>query len=220
MPIGHHPLQKRLVSLCFCLAACVVVVNFAGCCCVPPARSCSSAGLMCGGSCQSGLDPRFNSGALSNCDNCGDCTECATGRLHGIAGLLSRASCNGACGEVYVGEWLSEPPCPDDCGYNCGGCGNCGSCRPVLNTLRLLWGRPYQTCCSSPGCTGCDEAPAEVMTGEMEYYPAPEMPDATPAPQIEEPTPAPDPQVRRTRLNPAQQRQSVRQANYKRVVRQ
>ena len=211
MPIGHHPLQKRLVSLCFCLAACVVVVNFAGCCCVPPARSCSSAGLMCGGSCQSGLDPRFNSGALSNCDNCGDCTECATGRLHGIAGLLSRASCNGACGEVYVGEWLSEPPCPDDCGYNCGGCGNCGSCRPVLNTLRLLWGRPYQTCCSSPGCTGCDEAPAEVMTGEMEYYPAPEMPDATPAP---------DPQVRRTRLNPAQQRQSVRQANYKRVVRQ
>lgn len=85
--------------------------------------------------------------------------------------LLGLASCRGACGETYVDEWVSEPPVVDDCGYGCGGCASCR--QPVRNVLRLLWGRPYMSQCSTglcgPSCgdCGCDaggpEGYAEVF---------------------------------------------------------
>ncbi|MCA9133547.1 MAG: hypothetical protein KDA45_10350 [Planctomycetales bacterium] len=82
----------------------------------------------------------------------GGCGPCGAGPL------ASLASCRGACGEVYVDEWVSEPPVPDNCGYDCGGCGRCGNCRPVRNLLCLLWGRPYRSnCCTDlcgPSCDG------------------------------------------------------------------
>lgn len=87
--------------------------------------------------------------------------------------LLGFASCRGACGETYVDEWVSEPPVIDDCGYGCGGCSRCG--QPVRNVLRLLWGRPYMSQCSTglcgPSCgdCGCDsggsDGYADVLGG-------------------------------------------------------
>lgn len=75
--------------------------------------------------------------------------------------IASLASCRGACGDVYVDEWISEPPVVDNCGYDCGGCGNCGNCQPVRNLLRLLWGTPYIAACCPDACGpscdgGCD----------------------------------------------------------------
>ncbi len=105
--------------------------------------------------------------ALASAGGC--CTPCggpvgtmAGGRggapmVIGGGGLLGLAGCRAGCGEVYVDEWLSEPPHPDNCGFSCGGCGSCQQCQPVRNALRLLWGRPYASSCCSSGCdSGCD----------------------------------------------------------------
>ncbi len=69
----------------------------------------------------------------------------------GSGPLLGLASCRGACGEVYVDEWISEPPVVDDCpGEGCGGCNRCR--QPVRNLFALLWGRPYMTQCDTGLC--------------------------------------------------------------------
>lgn len=83
---------------------------------------------------------------------------CSTG-MCGTGPLMGLASCRGACGEVYVDEWISEPPVVDACGPACGGCQRCY--QPLRNALRMLWGRPYTTCCPTglvgPSCeSGCD----------------------------------------------------------------
>lgn len=84
--------------------------------------------------------------------------SCGTG-MCGSGPLMGLASCRGACGEVYVDEWVSEPPVVDQCGDNCGGCQRCY--QPVRNVLRMLWGRPYRANCDTglcaPSCDGgCD----------------------------------------------------------------
>jgi hypothetical protein len=84
----------------------------------------------------------------------------------GGGGLLGLAGCRAGCGEVYVDEWISEPPYPDNCGTSCGGCGSCQQCQPVRNALRLLWGRPFTSSCCSTGCdTGCDGGGGEIYHG-------------------------------------------------------
>ncbi len=95
----------------------------------------------------------------------------------GSGPLMGLASCRGACGEVYVDEWVSEPPVVDNCGYDCGGCGRCGSCRPVRNLLQMLWGRKYATSCntglcgpSCGGCSSCDSMGSSAdFAGEMVF---------------------------------------------------
>ncbi len=85
----------------------------------------------------------------SSCDS-----GCPPGPLMGLA------SCGSGCGEVYVDEWISEPPVVDNCGSTCGGCSKCR--QPVRNVLRLLLGRPYMSQCDSGMCSspsggcGCD----------------------------------------------------------------
>ncbi len=112
----------------------LVSIASAGCCCVQglPGNTCGP------GSC--GI------------------SSCGTGRC-GSGPLMSLAGCRGACGEVYVDEWISEPPTVDNCGPNCGGCSQCY--QPVRNVLKLLWGRPYIANCDTglcgPSCDGgCD----------------------------------------------------------------
>ncbi len=86
--------------------------------------------------------------------NCGT-AACRGGLGSGV--LLDLIACRGGCGEIYVDEWVNEPPTPDQCGFPCGGCGHCVQCQPVRNALRLLWGRPYVGACHSDVCgTGCD----------------------------------------------------------------
>ncbi len=133
----------------------LLTICFAGCCCVQGGASCGDCGI--GG----GLG-----GALGAACRSGDC-----GGNCGGGPVASLASCRGACGEVYVDEWLSEPPTPDNCGYDCGGCGQCGQCRPIRSILRLLWGRPYVTNCSTGFCgPSCDGGCSSCDGGVVEHY--------------------------------------------------
>ena len=127
---------------------CLLMLFSSGCCCVQGVGDC---GMGCG----------MGAMAVPSCStgSCGSSSTCSTGNCGGPLAML--AGCRGACGEVYVDEWISEPPTPDNCGYSCGGCGNCGQCTPVRSLLRLLWGRPYVTQCDTglcgPTCdSGCD----------------------------------------------------------------
>lgn len=84
--------------------------------------------------------------------------------------LMGLASCSSGCGEVYVDEWISEPPVVDNCGSNCGGCSTCR--QPVRNVLRQLWGRPYMSQCDTGMCAtggdacGCDSMGAESFVSD------------------------------------------------------
>lgn len=155
-----------------------------GCTCVPPAGSCGSG---CGGGVLNGgiIRPNYacdtgcvdegpcglglsESGVLDHGCNCGKCGP----KVPGLVANL--ASCRGACGEVYVDEWINEPPTPDNCGYDCGGCGQCDCCRPLLTVLKKLWGRPYHTSCDTsfltgPSC-GCDSCGGETIGYHGETY--------------------------------------------------
>ncbi len=102
---------------------------------------------------------------MNTCNSYSSCSSCPTGGC-GAGPLMGLASCRGGCGETYVDEWVSEPPCIDDCGYCNSGCDMCQSRRPLRSTLRMLWGIPYKavcgcggsgcSACSSSGCSSCD----------------------------------------------------------------
>lgn len=109
-------------------------------------------------------------GLPGNACGTGSCgiASCGGGRC-GSGPLMNLAGCRGACGEVYVDEWISEPPTVDNCGPNCGGCSQCY--QPVRNILRRLWGRPYMASCDTglcgPSCDGgCDSYSGASIEGE------------------------------------------------------
>ena len=72
----------------------------------------------------------------------GDCGSCGVGHMAG-------RSCAGGCGEVYVDEWISQPPTVDQC------CA--GDCRPVRSLLAALWGSRFVQGCDMCGGGGCDD---------------------------------------------------------------
>ncbi len=170
-----------------------ISVTSAGCCCVQGVSSCDSVGL-----------------GAAGCGPCG-------------AGPLARlASCRGACGDVYVDEWISEPPVVD----NCGGCGSCQQCRPVRTLLRVLWGRPFiADCCASvcgPSCdSGCSTCGGggmhdSYMPGSLTPVPTSPASPMDAVPDAPEPVPAPAPTVAPTsakRLNPAARHRSRSRAH-------
>ncbi len=163
-------------------------------------------------------------------------STCSTGNCGG-GSIASLSSCRGACGDVYVDEWISEPPTIDNCAQPCGGCGHCNECQPVRNLLKALWGRPYGACCPNelvgPSC-GCDSCSGggsshasmacdcgmdhhmqsgtvrEVPHGATQMKPAPTQAESKEV----VPTPAPeiDPMASR-KLNPAERRRAVRTAS-------
>ena len=188
--------------------------------------------------CIQGLPGNCAPGTFAIADSCGgDCLStsgCPTGQCGSALG--SFAACQGACGEVYVDEWISTPPEVDNCGYECGGCNSCRNFTPVRSLLKLLCGRPYYNGCSLPSMCGpsCDSgcATSSVMPGDCNCgatshvisgspVPAPmpvgsssqPMPTVV-TPQAEEvvPTPAPSVSPTSARLNPARRHQSVRTA--------
>lgn len=69
----------------------------------------------------------------------GDCGS------HGMGGMAACRSCSGGCGETYIDEWISQPPCVDQC------CA--GDCRPVRSLLQALWGNRFVHGCDM--CGGC-----------------------------------------------------------------
>lgn len=196
--------MSHLRLLCLMLA--VLPLFATGCCCVQGVPNCST------GTCGTGT--------------------CGTGTC-GPGPIASLASCRGGCGDVYVDEWVSEPPTVDHCCQP----NSCGS-QPVRNILRALWGQPYGACCPNdlvgPSC-GCDSCgggsvggscdsgccssgSAPMHSGVVREVPqnATQM-KVTPtesAPEEVTPTPAPeiDPMASRG-LNPAQRRRAVRTAS-------
>lgn len=81
------------------------------------------------------------------------------GRLGGI--VRNTMTCNSGCGEVYVDEWISDPPaCCDPCdscsGQYIGPQSCCG--RPFAGLLNFIVGYRYNggcaDCCGT--CGGCD----------------------------------------------------------------
>ena len=79
---------------------------------------------------------------------CGSsCDTCPPGPM---ARMANCGSCAGGCGETYVDEWVSQPPCVDAC------CS--GDCRPIRSLLQALWGCRFNACCDT-GCSSgaCDE---------------------------------------------------------------
>lgn len=78
----------------------------------------------------------------SPCGSSCGCGSCGMGPLAGFR------SCAGGCGETYVDEWVSEPPCIDKC------CA--GDPRPVRSLLQTLWGSRFVQGCDMCGGGGCD----------------------------------------------------------------
>ena len=143
--------------------------------------------------------------AGAGCDSCGvaeygTCGECEPGLCH-HPWLWGRAksalTCGAGCGEVYTGEWTSDPPsCGGPCD-TCGevSCGGCGGCWNPLRGLAHLWGYRYAPAgCAhgyyDDGCDSCSDgyetmAPEEIMDETVvpdkaeEKLPTPK-PDAEP----------------------------------------
>ncbi len=214
----------------------LVSLTSAGCCCVQGVAPCGDCGLG-----PATYGPATYGPATCDSGSC-DSGSCESG-FCGSGPLLGFLGCRGACGEVYVDEWVSEPPCVDNCGYDCGGCGNCRECQPIRNVLRLLWGTPYRTCCNpgicgpacDGGCASCDSgghaggscncggqhmsAPQQMLPPGNSIVPQP-IPNAAPMEvvpeQISVPTRAPQVSTSSARrLNPAQRRRDVQQASYR-----
>ena len=150
---------------------------------------------------------------------------CGTGCGPCGSDAAAYASCKGGCGDVYIDPWISEPPCVDNCGYDCGGCGSCGQCRPVLSVLKLLWGAPYATNCSPCGPAPCDSGCDSCGGGHVVHHGGEVYHDTTPSNvRAMEPTPAvpletapeavePAPADGARRVNPAVRRRQVRRAS-------
>jgi hypothetical protein len=100
-----------------------------GCCCLPNCGGCGS----CGGCCFP--EPIVWNGCCNECgpgpcESCADCCgEC------GIFPFLNwNKTCGKGCGEIYWGEWYSDPP---DC------CDPCDQCHGQ-------WTGPHGYCCLGP----------------------------------------------------------------------
>ncbi len=89
------------------------------------------------------------------------------GPFFGIANFLRDSFRSCGCGELYVDEWISDPPlCRDPCGDilpRTGGCGSCNSCAPCSANLvehhfesrRRRWGNRSSTRSTACGCSRC-----------------------------------------------------------------
>ena len=108
----------------------------------------------CGGQCGGGC-------GLLSCNKWGrrehfvdGCGRPCYGPIASIAMTLRNSLMGCGCGELYVDEWLSDPPlCNDPCGTGCSACGECGPyVGPVGGCLGL--GRASCVGCSAgePGC--------------------------------------------------------------------
>ena len=179
-----------------------------GCCCQPLCNNSMSCGDPCGGPacgpscntcCLSFPQPIVWTGELNDCgpgpcESCADCSgDC------GLLPFLRRSKvCGKGCGEVYWGEWVSDPPdCCDPCDpcYGCytgpsGGCCNLGPCQRLLAALHGYSYCPKPNCgpvcglcnksgcggcggCGETGCTSCGHGGFEGAHGADVYYDGP-----------------------------------------------
>jgi hypothetical protein len=152
------------------LAACLALLVASGCVCRGPCGVVRDPLGCCEPDCCNPCLPALKYDRVWRCDPCNECGPggCGpSGYYH--CGLLptlrahlgATATCGRGCGEVYWGEWVSDPP---DC---CDPCNSCGDwqhqqcCSPGL-LRRLWWGaHGYRlggqhgdaNCCG--GCNSC-----------------------------------------------------------------
>jgi hypothetical protein len=191
----------------YALAACVSLAG-AGCCCMP--NSCGPAGndLACGCFCLP--KPIVWCGDCNECgphgESCADpCGECGI-----IPALIRSRTCGKGCGEIYWGEWYSDPPdcCDpcDDCGNWVGPQGHCNlgplqrllaafhgyrycpppDCGPVCGPLCNRGGCATCGSCGGAGCDTCGGGIAQAPHGADIYYEGPNMPHVAPHSILEE----------------------------------
>ncbi|NLF71187.1 MAG: hypothetical protein GX575_19320 [Candidatus Anammoximicrobium sp.] len=165
-----------------------------------------AGGLLSSGCCV--MSPYGVCDPAVGCGDCGDvavgcdtCGECQPGSCY-HPWLWPRASraltCGAGCGEVYYGEWMSDPPACDDPCDSCGevSCGGCYGCWNPLRGLAHLWGYRYAPGDCGVGCeVGCDVG----CDSCLETYDS-EMPDEMYLEEAEEkaeeeklPAPKPEP---------------------------
>jgi hypothetical protein len=137
----------------FFAALVVCSLTAAGCCCQ------QTCGDPCGGPgcttcCFSIPRPIEWNGCCNECgpDECTSCCECPP-ECGILPWLWRNRVCGQGCGEVYIGEWVSDPPdCCDPCDP-CHGCwtGPQGCCNlgPMQRLLAALHGYSY---CPPPNC--------------------------------------------------------------------
>jgi hypothetical protein len=152
-------------------AAALAALAGSGCCCYGPQAGCNSCGPFAGGVCCLCLPKPII--WCGNCNECGarpgeDCacpTDCGL-----LPGLRRCLSCGKGCGEIYVGEWLSDPP---DCCDPCDQCygqwiGPHGYCHlgPMQRLLAAVHGYKYcpKPCCNE-GCGGCTKVACHSCGG-------------------------------------------------------
>lgn len=143
---------SRMLPACV-LAAALLAAN--GCCCSRPLVS--------------------RNGGFSDCGTA-SCGEGESGPIDRFMVNHTRKllTCGSGCGDIYWGEWSSDPPA---CGNPCDTCGDwagescCGAPWHVLSGLRHLWGYRYRAGgCGAPDCEGgCASCAAQLPdTGPME----------------------------------------------------
>lgn len=145
-----------------------------------------------------GADPVLGScEAYGACGgNCPACAPCQH--------LKQLLTCGSGCGEIYWGEWISDPPDP------CDPCDNCGNwigpqrCPPgFLHSLAAgcgcLWGYRWGPC-ASEGAVEVVDIPEVGILGEEEIFLDSGSPEGVSPPRQENSKPllpVPNPQARR-----------------------
>jgi hypothetical protein len=133
--------------------ACASLLVATGCCCT---QTCGDpcGGPGCNTCCFSWPRPIVWNGACNDCGPgpCEACSDCP--QTCGILPWFYRSRiCGKGCGEIYMGEWISDPPdCCDPCDP-CHGCftGQQGCCNlgPFQRILAAMHGYSY---CPPPDC--------------------------------------------------------------------
>ncbi len=194
--------------------------------------------LLAGGLLSSGCCSMSHYGACGGgggCDSCGDvgvgyetCGECQPGLCH-HPWLWTRAknalTCGAGCGDVYCGEWISDPPaCGDPCDAcgetSCGGCDGYYGCWNPLQGLAHLWGYRYAAGGCDAGCDvgydeGCDSCAASYETLMPEEMPVEAVEEVEEVEEAEEPEKAEKIERKLPAPKPAAEPQSSKQASAK-----
>lgn len=96
------------------------------------------------------------SGRFEGCSDCGECDQCGQPAGNCGCGLLSRLgrrlTCGEGCGELYWGDWISDPPAPCDPCDECTGQFLGRRCCPPKHTM-CFGGRFCDAGCPSDACT-------------------------------------------------------------------
>ncbi|MCH5377060.1 MAG: hypothetical protein JJ992_24115 [Planctomycetes bacterium] len=172
------------------LAAAMIIAN--GCCTMHPSAC--------------GVGPVGGGCGIEGCNSCPSCGPVGYRHDSFFRHVCSTLTCGSGCGELYWGEWMSDPP--DDCD-SCDNCGNwtgaapygkgtevtgCGPiCWHPLQGLRNLWGYRYASPGYDTGCATCGSASMDygpMDYGPMDYLPA-DAPNGEPLEMPSVPKPAP-----------------------------